>query len=405
MASSPDSLRARLEDRADLLEAARLRYQALRLMLRAFFWQEKVRANLELLRQVALDQPQVDATLESVSQRAQVEAWPPNSSSMVLLAEVVKLRTALSKVVDRRLSAKVKPVRLGEALLLLEEEVLRAGPLLGRRLWTQAVDILPRNLPDLRAACVSAEVFERVFARPVPAGSLPFGAEEADEVRRAFPLSDKAMQSLWDRVERFDTTGKLRAYLEKGARRAPMHPPRSGPELFLHALFWRDLARSRLRVLLESRVSPLIPGEEEGPELLVWLVAREASSEARLAASPLLSEGRAGLLEVAAELTALSHSRPDGAWNIEVAWGRLWAAAQRAKAETGPDMERVCQALRLFIRLRGQAETPARLFSRGSEQQLSRLVPLSTTEAEDLPGLVRQARQVTGRSSWAKVSG
>ncbi|HYO51373.1 hypothetical protein [Archangium sp.] len=398
MATPPDNLRARLEERAELLEATRLRYRALEKLLGAFFWKDRVRVNLELLREVALAQPEVDATREAVARRASAEGWPRDSAPMELLAEVERLREALARVVERRLIAKRKPALLGEALLKLEEEVLDAGPLLGRRLWAQAVEMLPRNLPELRAACVAAEVFERVFKRPVAEGMLSFDAAEADEVRRALPVADKALEALWARLERFDGTGRVRAFLEKRGRRAPVHPPRSGPELLLHAAFWHDLARARLKALLESRLSPVVPREEEWPELLGWLVAREGSAEARLSASEVLSEGRAGLLEVAAELAALSRARPVGPWNEEAAWVRLWTAAQRARSETGPDLERLRESLRLFIRLRGQGQTPARLFSPARE-------PLSRPpggrvggEPDDLPGLVRRAREAAGQT-------
>ncbi|WP_257460326.1 hypothetical protein [Archangium lipolyticum] len=405
MATHPDILRARLEDRADLLEATRLRYRALEKLLRAFFWKDRVRANLELLREVALAQPEVDATLEAVSRRAEAEGWPSGSAPMALLTEVLRLREAVAWAVDRRLIAKKKPELLGEALLQLEEEVLDAGPLLGRRLWAQAVEMLPRNLPELRAVCTAAEVFERVFKRPAPTSGLPFDAAEADELRRALPLADKALETLWSRLDRFDATGRVRAFLAKRARLAPVHPPRSGPELLLHAAFWHDLARSRVKALLESRLAPVEPREEEWPELLGWLAARESSAEARLAASEVLGEGRAGLLEVAAELASLSHARPVGPWNEESAWVRLWTAAQRGRTETGPDMERLRESLRLFIRLRGQGQTPARLFS-PEREPLARLPPGSVGDAaEDLPGLVQKAREAASQPRTGRMSG
>jgi hypothetical protein len=68
-------------------------------------------------------------------------------------------------------------------------------------------------------------------------------------------------------------------------------------------------------------------------------------------------------VETAAALAALSRERPRGAWNEEVAWSRLEQAAQRARAEEGPEAEALRDALRLFVMLRGQARTPARLFS------------------------------------------
>jgi hypothetical protein len=389
VATHPDSLRARLEDRADLLEATRLRYRGLEKLLSGFFWQERVRSNLELLREVARVQPEVDATLAAVSRRAEAEGWPRDSAPMRLLTEVERLREALERAVDRRLISKQRPELLGEALLQLEEEVLAAGPLLGRRLWAQAVELLPRNLPELQAACAAAEVLERVFKRPVPAEALPFDAAEAEEVRRALPLAEAALKALWGRVERFDAAGRVRAFLEKRVRRAPVHPPRSGPELLLHAAFWHDVARARVKALLEEQLAPVVPREEEWPTLLTWLVARQASAEARLVAGEGLGEGRAGLLEVAAELAALSRARPQGTWNEEAAWTRLWAAAQRAKAEQGEDVEQVREALRLFIRLRGRGQTPARLFS----PERARL-PAGHAEStvEDLPGLVHLAR-------------
>jgi hypothetical protein len=390
VATHPDILRARLEDRADLLEAARLRYRALRGMLNAFFWRDRVRANLELLREVALAQSEVDATLAAIRRRAAAEGWPRDSVPLKLATEVHHLREAVAHAVERRLAVEEPPPgSLGEALLRLEEQVLATGPLLGRRAWARAVEVLPRNLPELRAACTAAEVFERLFKRPTPEGVLPFNPAEADALGRALPLAEAALRALWERLERFDPSGGVRTFLQRRVRRAPLRTPRSGPELLLHAAFWHDVARARLAELLEARLSPVIPREAEVPGLLVWLALSESSPEARLAAGEAFSEGRAGLFELAAELAQLSRVRPTGVWNEEAAWVRLWAAAQRARAETGPDVERLREALLLFIRLRGQARTPARLFSPARAA-----VPTGEVDTglKDLPGLVQAAR-------------
>jgi hypothetical protein len=395
VATHPDTLRARLEDRADLLEAARLRYRALRGMLNAFFWRDRVRANLELMREVALSQPEVDATLAAVSRRAAAEGWPGHSAPVKLATEVRYLREVVSFAVERRLAAgNTPPGSLGEALLRLEEEVLATGPLLGRREWARAVELLPRNLPELRAACTAAEVFERLFKRPTPEGVLPFNPAEADALRRALPLAEAALRALWERLERFDPSGRVHAFLQRRVRRAPLRVPRSGPELLLHAAFWQDVARARLSELLEARLAPVTPREAEVPGLLVWLALRESSAEARLEASEAFGEGRAGLFELAADLALLSRSRPTGVWNEEAAWARLWAAAQRARNEGGPDVEHLREALLLFIRLRGQARTPARLFSPARAT-----VPVVEvgTGMKDLPGLVQAARAAATR--------
>lgn len=395
MATHPDTLRARLEDRADLLEASRLRYRALRGLLNAFFWRDRLRGNLELLREVALAQPEVDATLAAVGRRAAAEGWPRELAPVKLLEEVRHLREEVARAVARRLAPGEPAEPLGTAMLRLEEQVLATGPLLGRRAWARAVEILPRNLPELRAACAAAAIFERLFKRPIPEGALPFNVAEADELCRALPLAEAALRALWERLGRFDAEGRVRAFLQRRVRRAPVRAPRSGPELMLHAAFWHDVARERLGELLEARLSPVVAREAEVPELLVWLAAGEQSPEARLVARGGMSEGRAGLFELAAELTRLSQARPTGVWNEELAWARLGAAAVRAKDETGPDVDRVREALQLFIRLRGHARTPARLFS----PDRAALPPSEVNgDVKDLPGLVHAARSVAHSS-------
>ncbi|WP_164011210.1 hypothetical protein [Pyxidicoccus trucidator] len=401
MATHPDNLRARLEDRADLLEATRLRYRALRSMLDAFFWKDRVRAQFELLREVAQAQPEVDAALAALKRRAAAEGWPRDAAPMKLMAEVERLREALAHLASRRLPEEERPATLGEALLKLEEVVLEAGPLLGRRTWARAVELLPRNLPELRAACAAAEVFERVFKRPAPEGVLPFSADEADELRRALPLAESALAALWERLEHFDTSGRVKEFLERRAPRVPLQVPRSGPELLLHAAFWTGVARARLHALLEARLAPVVARDMEVPELLVWLAAREGATpvralEARLESCAAFGEGRAALFELAAELAALSRERPHGAWDEEAAWVRLWNAAQRARGEEGPDVERLRDALRLFILLRGQSQTPARLFSPDRARP-----PAADPGADvkDLAALVHAARTAASRGT------
>ncbi|MCP3099171.1 hypothetical protein LZ198_09850 [Myxococcus sp. K15C18031901] len=396
MATHPDNLRARLEDRADLLEATRLRYVALRRMLEAFFWKDRVRAHFELLREVAQAQPEVDATLASLKRRAAAEGWPARSAPVQLMTEVERLRDAVQASALHRLSGREPPPTLGEVLLTLEEVVLEAGPLLGRRTWTRAVELLPRNLPELRAVCAASEVFERVFKRPMAGAALPFDVAEADALRRALPLAESAQAVVWRRLEHFDTSGKVVEFLKRRASRAPLNVPRSGPELLLHALFWHGVARARLRGVMESRLAPVSPVEVEVPDLLPWLAAREVAGarETRLVAGEAFGEGRAGLFELAAEVADLSRERPVGAWDEEAAWTRLWSAARRAQGEEGADVERLRDALRLFVLLRGKAQTPVRLFSPASAPP--RGVEVGP-QVRDLAALVQAARDAVSR--------
>ncbi|NOJ78025.1 hypothetical protein HNV28_06660 [Myxococcus xanthus] len=434
MATHPDNLRARLEDRADLLEATRLRYRALRGMLASFFWKQRVRSEFELLLEVARAQAEVDATLAALKRRAAAEGWPANAAPMKLMREVERLREDVRRVAFKRLPAEGRPATLGEALLKLEETVLEAGPLLGRHIWARAVELLPRNLPELRAACAAAEVFERVFKRPAPEGVLPFTVEEAEALQRALPLAETALAALWQRLEHFDTRGQVKGFLQARVSRAPQRVPRSGPELLLHAAFWRGVAWARLRASLEERLAPVVPADAEVPALLVWLAAREGrfergaeprmggpglvaseasgsqprtggavglrgvGGEVRLPACEVFGEGRAGLFELAAQLAALSRERPVGTWDEETAWARLWNAAQRARGEQGEDVERLRDALRLFILLRGQGQTPARLFS--PERARVPTVEIGAdagAAVKDLPALVHAARAAAWR--------
>ncbi len=370
VATRPDDLRARLEDRADLLEATRLRYRALKGVLESFFWKDRIRNHFELLREVAIAQPEVDATLAALRRRVEAEGWPRDAAPVRLMHEVERLREAVERAAERRLAASASdgaegegPTTLGERLLRLETEVLDAAPLLGGRVWAQAVELLPRNLPELRAACAAGEVFERVFKRPVTEGAPAFTDEEARELARALPLGAAALVSLWERLERYDSRGRVKDFLQRRMRRAPTRVARSGPELLLHAAFWHDVARVRVRAVLEAELSPVVPREVELPALLSWRAALSEDPALRLSARSVFTEGRAGLVETAAALAALSRERPRGAWNEEVAWSRLEQAALRARAEEGPEAEALRDALRLFVMLRGQARTPARLFS------------------------------------------
>ncbi len=163
--------------------------------------------------------------------------------------------------------------------------MLATGPLLGRRAWARAVEVLPRNLPELRAACAAAAVFERLFKRPTPEGVLPFNPAEADEPWAArCPWPRRRCARCGSGWSASIPSGRVRTFLQRRVRRAPLRAPRSGPELLLHAAFWHDVARARLAELLEARLAPVTAREAEVPELLVWLALRESSPEARLAA-------------------------------------------------------------------------------------------------------------------------
>ena len=65
-----------LEGRRDLLDAAALRYRALRYALSRVFWKDRLRRNAEVLRATAEAQTEVDETLAGALRRAEAEGWP-----------------------------------------------------------------------------------------------------------------------------------------------------------------------------------------------------------------------------------------------------------------------------------------------------------------------------------------
>ena len=72
-------------------------------------------------------------------------------------------------------------------------------------------------------------------------------------------------------------------------------------------------------------------------------------------------------------------------------------SAANRDARQGPDMERLRESLHLFIRLRGQSQTPARFFS-PERESLPRLPGgQGGLDGKDLPGLVQKAREAAGR--------
>jgi len=102
--ATEDEYRLRLEGRAELLEAARLRYRALVLMLRSLRWKSRLRKNASLLQETAAAQPAVDEALAAATKRAKAELWPSRAPMTRCLDEVWTLRAALTQVAQRRLS-------------------------------------------------------------------------------------------------------------------------------------------------------------------------------------------------------------------------------------------------------------------------------------------------------------
>jgi hypothetical protein len=196
-------------------------------------------------------------------------------------------------------------------------------------------------------------VVEPLFKRPsLPAQALPFTPGELDALTEAWPLGQAALAALWTRVTRIDSAGTLTGFLRRRAGTTPKRPAQNGPEVLLAAEFWSRFALARLEELAQARVDPVTLDERELFEVVRWLVARQSNAEARLEASPVLPDARAGLLELAVELASIP-SRPQASSHGTAGWWRrLHERGLRAQPTAGQtDYQKVEDNLRLFLRV------------------------------------------------------
>jgi hypothetical protein len=224
--------------------------------------------------------------------------------------------------------------------------------------------LLPEELPLVREVSAFGRILASLFSRPFdPEERLPFLVDEVDTLRRQWSSGEVALAQAWSRLSGVDRTGGLVTDLRKRAERAPLHPPSNGPERLLHAEHWRNVARKRLEQLVRVRIRPVEPTPSECVKLAWWLCACEVSPNARLPASEVASEARAGLIELAHELRVLlrTESSEDPPPLPDEAWEALRERARRADLmNLGSDAERVRDVLRTFIWKRGMGNAGMR---------------------------------------------
>jgi hypothetical protein len=371
--ASRDVYRARLEGRAELLEAARPRYRELLDVLRAPHWEERVRGRVELLRTAGPELERVDAALTQAVRRARVEGWPESSPTVRMLREVLALRDAFFRTAAERLGGTragqappmerfeaeglqvggVSPVRISSpsGWMGALEEHARCAPreVPPARRWAVALEVLPEDLPLLRDVSTFGALLRRTLSEPFdPARPLPFREEDVSALRRQWPEGEAALGACWARLMGVDSTGGVVGEVRKRAGREPHLAPHHGPELLAQAEFWFQTARARLDGLIRERLPLFQPTPAEWPEVVFWLCEHERNPEARLEASARVREGRAGLFGLAHELWEPLHA---DAWRWpERRWERMVEHARRAQPEArSAEAGRVRDALRTFI--------------------------------------------------------
>lgn len=291
-----DDARVRLEGRAELLEATVLRYDVLLRHLRSFWWAQRVRRVSSVLREVARVQNEVDEAIARATRHAQNEAWPPRSALLHCLHTVTEQRAQLELITAKRLGEPAAKLTLTERFERLQHQVLTAPRVVlpGGR-WVSAHEVLPWPSPELDAIARFAQPLETLFMRPLP---LTLTLEEVDTLAATWSAGHHHLETVWKRLEALDLTGMLVRSLRRRARRLPAGAAKSGPEVLLHAEFWRAMANARIDAMLTERVGPVVCRENERWPVLRWLVGSGS-----LQLDPL---SRAALIELARAINSLT---------------------------------------------------------------------------------------------------
>jgi len=341
------SVRVRLEGRAELLEATRLRYRALVNALASWRWRARLRKNAQLLQEVVRVQDEVDEALGSVLKRARIEGWADGLFVMRHRAEVELLRTDLLALVSKRLGRELPSDALRPGIEALETEVLTAPRIVlpGQR-WSTALEVLPPNTPELRRAVGFARKAELLFGRPSQGPArLPMSIDELDDFIESWPDGVASLEAVWQRLVRIDATGSLVRFLRKRARRTLTTPPKSGPELLLYSEFWRTMAVARMDQLINDVLSPVSWKEPERFTVLRWLWHREHNLTLALG---LDGGARDALIELAATLSQLPRSLDRAPL---VLGGLIPVARQADRLRDTDDWKRVHDELSLLVRV------------------------------------------------------
>ncbi|ATB30742.1 hypothetical protein [Melittangium boletus] len=365
------------DDDYQMLGPARERYYRLVLVLAESRWQERLRRELPLLREVLVHQEALDALLGA-------EAWPEGHSSVRTLSEVASLREQLVRDVARKLGRDPHEP-FGVLMRALEDWLITLPREVPAHLREEtARELLPDTLPALRDAQVFGERLESLFAQPLLlAGRLPFSNRQREELALGWPRGEAALASLWRRLSGVDARGFMVAELRERAALAPGRAPSTGPEHLLHAEYWYQEARSRLTRMARLRLAPLEPSPSECLTVMWWLFEREYVPQVRLLPSDTLSEARAALIEVAYELWDAQRTDipADERWTTP-RWARLERLAARAdEARNAPGIEPVREALRQLLPRHGNGTTRT---------------PRGWWTTPSLVDLVRQVRDVLG---------
>lgn len=318
-----DALALRLEGAWPLLEAARLQYRAVVVVLQAWGWRARLRRMADVAREVARRDDEVARHLERALRRAEVEAWPRGRVTRTL-NELAAHRATLVELLAGEPGTALRELLRDVLLAPRRVPAAEVAPVA-----TLALRLEPGLLPALEAL---GRTLEPIFSRP--AQPLPFTRAEYETLRAQWPRGEQALRQAWHELERVDTSGALAAELRLRATYAPRGAPRGPVEVLLHAAFWKATAEARLEVVLETRFAPARVQPSEAASAIDYLLARRDGGAARL-------EGPRGALLMLAHEFAGGHrsALPGGRATL-----RAWASAADERRDD-PDWQRVSASL------------------------------------------------------------
>lgn len=263
------------EDDAQLLGQAPQRYAELRSALSPLTWQMRLASQADLLREVARMEPAVRAACTRLASRLEIE------DGGRALPELLERLERTRELLERRAATRLgRPPGLPLEVLLgeLEQASMAAVPLPVDDLeaWRLARRLLPRGLPLLEVAVSASARIETFAARGASTPSVAFLPPPTGlpGVLDAHQLALEAVEALRARMLRLDLSGRAESVLWTTGRTPPRGPPRHGAEQLCAAIFWTDLATSRLVALGAALVAPLpLTPSEWRPVLEAWITA------------------------------------------------------------------------------------------------------------------------------------
>ncbi|MFT3712037.1 MAG: hypothetical protein QM817_30715 [Archangium sp.] len=336
-ASDQDHVRA-LEGGAALLEASRLRLEALVPALESWRWRTRVREVADIARAVIRSLPELRPLVERARRRATSENWAKASAVRTLVERVAKLLSSLDEAVTSREYESL------EQLVVSTIGLTRKVAIHERE--TAASEVLDAEDPLVARLARFHEEVSKVFGRPRQARTVSFTFEDHERLRPVWRDGENALAEAWARIARVDSTGGVERWLKSRAAVAPRQSGRaktkSGPAVLAAAEFWRTHALALRTQFVTEHFAPVRVQEEEESEALKFLLQRHTEGAAVLG-----EDARAALLMLAHELMGGAPGRIPLTGGVHRV--RAWAELADTLPRDDEDWVRLRDSLRVVM--------------------------------------------------------